>query len=244
MLILAMDTSTMVGGVALIRDGAAVGEHILNVRAAHSERLMSSVAALTAAAGVGPADLGAIACGIGPGSFTGVRIGVSACKAMAYAFSIPMIAVPTLDALAYGRGRGTCAVWCLIDARHGRCYSACYEPPEPRAPQVGALRRVSDYAIRSVDEVVALARESVSASMTAPALFVGDGALAYADPLSAALPGAAAIPPAPLAILRPLQVGLLGMDLLKAGRGTDPETAVPMYLRPSEAEAKLAQGER
>ena len=75
MLILAMDTSTMVGGVALLKDGVTLGEHILNVRATHSERLMSAVEALMAAAGVTPSDLEAIACGIGPGSFTGVRIG-------------------------------------------------------------------------------------------------------------------------------------------------------------------------
>jgi len=244
-LILAMDTSTMIGGIALLRDGVVVGEHILNVRATHSERLMSSVEALMAAAGVCPTDLDAMACGVGPGSFTGVRIGVSACKAMAYALSIPMVSVPSLDALAYGRGRGACAVWCLIDARHGRCYSACFKPPESLEAQAWALQRVSDYAIRSISEVCALAQESVSASASsARALFLGDGALAYAESLRAALPGAAEIPPAPGAILRPSQVGLLGTDLLRAGAVSDPRAAVPMYLRPSEAEVKLAQGER
>lgn len=251
MLILAMDTSTMVGGVALLKDGVIVGEHILNVRATHSERLMSSVEALMAAAGVNQGDLDAIACGIGPGSFTGVRIGVSACKAMAYALSIPIVSVPSLDALAYGRGRGACAVWCLIDARHGRCYSASFMPPS--SCDTWAPERESTYAIRHVSEVAALARETACApppsassesDRRARVLFLGDGALKYAESIRAGLPDAAEIPPAPMAILRPSQVGLLGMDLLRAGAADDPAGVVPMYLRPSEAEVRLAEGER
>lgn len=244
MLILAMDTSTMVGGVALLKDGVTLGEHILNVRATHSERLMSSVDALMAAAGVAPGDLDAIACGAGPGSFTGVRIGVSACKAMAYVLSIPIVSVPSLDALAYGRGRGARSVWCLVDARHGRCYSASFVSPE----SVDAWRpeRTSAYAIRHVGEIAALAREMASGDDGRPArvLLLGDGALAYSESLRGELPGVAEIPPAPMCILRPSQVGLLGSDLLRAGVAHDPAGIVPMYLGPSEAEARLAEGKR
>lgn len=244
MLILAMDTSTMVGGVALLKDGVTVGEHILNVRATHSERLMSSVEALMAAAGVTPSDLDAIACGVGPGSFTGVRIGVSACKAMAYALSIPIVSVPSLDALAYGRGKGARAVWCLIDARHGRCYSASFVSPE--SADAWRSERTSAYAIRRVGEIATLAREMASGDedRLARMLFLGDGALAYAESLRSELPGAAEIPPAPMCILRPSQVGLLGSDLLCAGATGDAAGIVPMYLRPSEAEARLAEGKR
>ena len=230
----------------MLSDGAIVGEHILNVRAAHSERLMSSVEALMAAAGARPGDLDVIACGVGPGSFTGVRIGVSLCKAMAYALSIPMVSVPSLDALAYGRGRGARVVWSLVDARHGRCYSASFVPPVSGG--VWLSKRVSSYAIRHVDEVLALARESVSACGSAQggarALFVGDGALTYAQSLLEGLPGAAEVPPAPMCILRPSQVGLLGMEMFREGRGGDPRTAVPMYLRLAEAEIKLVEGKR
>jgi tRNA threonylcarbamoyladenosine biosynthesis protein TsaB len=234
----------MVGGVALLKDGATLGEHILNVRATHSERLMSSVEALMAAAGVAPGDLDAIACGAGPGSFTGVRIGVSACKAMAYALSIPIVPVPTLDALAYGRGKGARAVWCLIDARHGRCYSASFVPPE--SADTWRPERTSAYAIRHISEIAALAREMAPGGdgRTTRVLFLGDGALTYAESLRSELPGAAEIPPAPMCILRPSQVGLLGSDLLRAGATHDPAGIVPMYLRPSEAEARLAEGKR
>lgn len=251
MLILAMDTSTMVGGVALLKDGVALGEHILNVRATHSERLMSSVEALMAAAGVAPGDLDAIACGAGPGSFTGVRIGMSACKAMAYALAIPIVSVPSLDALAYGRGKGAPTVWCLVDARHGRCYSASFVAPQ--SADAWRSERTSAYAVRHVGEIAALARETVSAPASsvsgdngrrARVLFLGDGALAYAESLRRELPGAAEIPPAPMCILRPSQVGLLGYDLLRAGAADDPAGIVPMYLGPSEAEARLAEGKR
>lgn len=244
MLILAMDTSTMVGGVALLKDGVTLGEHILNVRATHSERLMSAVEALMAAAGVTPSDLEAIACGIGPGSFTGVRIGVSACKAMAYALSIRIVSVPSLDALAYGRGKGARAVWCLIDARHGRCYSASFVPPE--SADAWRPERTSAYAIRHISEIAALAREMAPGDddRLGRVLFLGDGALAYAESLRRELPGAADIPPAPMCVLRPSQVGLLGSDLIRAGAADDPAGIIPMYLGPSEAEARLAEGKR
>jgi tRNA threonylcarbamoyladenosine biosynthesis protein TsaB len=149
-LILAVDTSTMVGGVALINDGALLGEHVLNVRATHSERLMSSVDATLTGANIAPGDLDAIACGVGPGSFTGVRIGVSAAKGMSYALGIPLVGVPTLDALAYGRSPGFSEVWSMIDARHGRCYVACYKPSD----SFGAAKRILDYSVLDVSQIV------------------------------------------------------------------------------------------
>lgn len=234
MLILAVDTSTMVGGVALINGGALIGEHVLNVRATHSERLMSSVDATLSGADVVPGDLDAIACGIGPGSFTGVRIGVSAAKGMSYALGIPLVGVSTLDALAYGCGPGFSEVWCMVDARHRRCWSACYEP----SANLGAAKRISDYSLLHISEILGGAGLDGGS-----VLFTGDGALAYSDVLLSAFPGRGVVPPAALGILRPAQVGILGMEMLERGEGGDPARVVPMYLRPTEAEVKLSRKE-
>jgi tRNA threonylcarbamoyladenosine biosynthesis protein TsaB len=233
-LILAVDTSTMVGGVALINDGALLGEHVLNVRATHSERLMSSVDATLTGANIAPGDLDAIACGVGPGSFTGVRIGVSAAKGMSYALGIPLVGVPTLDALAYGRSPGFSEVWSMIDARHGRCYVACYKPSD----SFGAAKRILDYSVLDVSQIV----DSAGADGDR-VLFVGDGALAYSDSLLSAFPGRGVVPPAAFGILRPAQVGMLGMEMLEHGEGGDPAHVLPIYLRPTEAEVKLSRKE-
>ncbi|MEA4882685.1 MAG: tRNA (adenosine(37)-N6)-threonylcarbamoyltransferase complex dimerization subunit type 1 TsaB [Clostridia bacterium] len=236
MLTLAIDTSTMVGGVALLDDDILVAEQIMNVSVAHSERLMSCVESVISGAGIVPRDIGAIACGIGPGSFTGVRIGVSAAKGMAYALGVPMAGVSALDALAYGRGGGCSAIWSLIDARHERCYSASFRPLTPW----GVAEQISDYAIMDVSSVVDAAR--AMAHDGDRLLFVGDGAIAYGDSILSAMGDRGSAPPPAFAILRPAQVGLLGRHLLLSGLGQDPRHLAPMYLRASEAEIKQRQG--
>lgn len=229
MLILAIDTSTMTGGVALLRDGALVGENILKVSAAHSERLMPAVESLLASSGCTPRDIDAVCCGVGPGSFTGVRIGVSASKGMAYALRIPIVGVPTLDALAVARSVGEpVKVWSLIDARHGRFYSACFRS----AGEVN-VQRLNDYAIRTVDDL------AVTGDVDGRLLLVGDGAARYRDDIMAALGPRAWIPPEPLTLLRPVQVGLLGAAMLESGVRHDVASLAPFYLRPSEPELRM-----
>src|SRR5437016_12759737 len=100
--VLAVETSTLAGGVALLDGDRLVGEYLLDVRATHSERLMPAIDRLLADAGWAPGDLQGLAVAVGPGSFTGLRIGLSAIKGLALALAIPIAAVPTLDAMAAG----------------------------------------------------------------------------------------------------------------------------------------------
>src|SRR5262245_64923780 len=95
MRVLAIDTSTLAGGVALVDGGRTVAEYVLDVRLTHSERLMPAIDRVMADAGWGPSDLTGLAVAVGPGSFTGLRVGVSAVKGLALALSIPIAAVPT-----------------------------------------------------------------------------------------------------------------------------------------------------
>src|SRR3972149_110384 len=100
MRILAVETSTLAGGAALLDGERLVGEYVLNIRAPHSERLMAAVDHLLHLSGWEPGQLEGLAVAIGPGSFTGLRIGISAVKGLALGVGIPVAAVPTLDALA------------------------------------------------------------------------------------------------------------------------------------------------
>lgn len=123
MQLLAISTSGPVATAALLCEGA-----VLDVRAgaggAHSETLLPAVDALLDAQGLSIADIDLFAADVGPGSFTGVRIGVSTANAMAAARSKPVIGISSLEALAYGLPGRVCP---LLDARNGNCYAACYQ---------------------------------------------------------------------------------------------------------------------
>ncbi|HWM76502.1 MAG TPA: tRNA (adenosine(37)-N6)-threonylcarbamoyltransferase complex dimerization subunit type 1 TsaB, partial [Methylomirabilota bacterium] len=100
MRVLAVETSTLAGGAALLDGELVVGEYALDVSATHSERLMVAIDRVLTDAGWTVRDLEGLAVSVGPGSFTGLRIGLSTVKGLALALSIPIVAVPTLDAMA------------------------------------------------------------------------------------------------------------------------------------------------
>ena len=101
MIILAIDTSTVVASVALMDDEKLLGEYSINNKKTHSQKLMVMIKEILADLQIKPWDIDVFAASIGPGSFTGLRIGVTTAKAMGYATKKPVIGVPTLDALAY-----------------------------------------------------------------------------------------------------------------------------------------------
>lgn len=127
---LALDTATASMTVALARDGRVLAERDSRSERNHSIRLMPEVDSLLAEAGIAPADLAGIAVGHGPGSYTGIRIGVTVAKMMAWALNVPLSAVSSLEALAYGavqRGlEGPAWIVPLMDARRGQVYTGLY----------------------------------------------------------------------------------------------------------------------
>jgi tRNA threonylcarbamoyladenosine biosynthesis protein TsaB len=217
MRVLAVDTSTMAGGVALLDDMRVVGESLLDVRTTHSERLMVAIDRTLTEAGWEARHVEGLAVAIGPGSFTGLRIGLAAVKGLALALRCPIAAVPTLDAMAAALPWTVHPVCTVLDARKGEVYASLY-----RWDGV-AMRREWDY--------LALAPEALAGRLTEPAIGVGDGA---------------ALVPSPwLTLARPMRrgapasvVGWLGEERLRRGETVAPAALVPMYLRPSEAELK------
>ena len=126
MMILAIDTSTRVSSVALVEDGRVVAELNQDTRLTHSERLMPQIKQLLDIAEKTTRDLSAIAVSIGPGSFTGLRIGMATAKTMAYALGIPVVGVPTLDALAWNCPLDGVHLVPMLDAQKGNVYTARY----------------------------------------------------------------------------------------------------------------------
>ena len=224
MRILAVETSTLVGGAALLDGERLVAEYTLNIKATHSERLMPTVDRLLQDCGWKLAHLEGLAVAIGPGSFTGLRIGVSAVKGLALALGIPLVAVPTLDALAATLPFAAHPVCPVLDAKKGEVYACLYHWVG------GAMVRDWDY--------LALAPDALCDRLTDAVIFVGDAVDTFGDLFRARLGDNARFGSPGQRLPSPGCVGALGHALLRAGRTVDPAALTPLYLRPSEAELR------
>jgi len=216
MRVLAVETSTLSGGAALL-DERVVGEYMLDVRVTHSERLMTAIDQLLGDAGWTVRDLEGIAVTVGPGSFTGLRVGLSTVKGLALALAIPVAAVPTLDAMAAMLPYAALPVCPVLDARKREVYASLY-----RWDGLG-MRRQWDYLAISPDD---LARR-----LDEPVIVVGDGAHAIDSPWARRVEPPRRGP-------APAVVGALGRTRLALGDTVAAADLVPIYLRPSEAELK------
>src|SRR3972149_6461465 len=224
MRILAVETSTLAGGAALLDGDRLVGESALNIRPTHSERLMAAVDHLLHLSGWELGQLEGLAVAIGPGSFTGLRIGISAVKGLALGLGIPVAAVPTLDALAATLPFAAHPVCPVLDAKKGEVYASLYHWSG------GAMGRDWEY--------LAVAPEALCDRLRGLVIFVGDAVETLGGLLRARLGDNARFAPAARRQPSPGCVGALGHALLLAGQTVDASALTPLYLRPSEAELK------
>jgi tRNA threonylcarbamoyladenosine biosynthesis protein TsaB len=224
MLVLGIETSTKQGGVAIIGADRVVCETVLNVEVTHSERLLPAVDRALDEARTTLEGLGGIAVSIGPGSFTGLRIGLSTAKGLAYATGLPLVGVPTLEAMAWALPAARWQVCPVLDARKQEVYAALFRH-EPEG-----LRRMMDDAAMAPEDLCRLIRN--------PTLFLGDGVDAYGALFRERLGERVLLPPLASRGARPACVAELGRRRLLRGERDAPDTLVPRYLRPSEAELR------
>lgn len=229
MKILAVDTSSRTGSVALLEDDTIVAELHVSSSKTHAKRLMPVIDATLELAGMGLEALDAFAVTIGPGSFTGLRIGISALKGLAFATGRPATGVSTLDALAHPFAWFPGLVCPLLDARKGEVYTALY-----RWAARGTMEKVCPDCAVGPKEWLAGIQDAC--------LFVGDGAVAYKEMIEATLGQLATFAPLYCNALRASVVAALGLEQIKKGQTADASALVPLYIRKSDAEIKLAQG--
>ncbi len=228
-LVLAADTSTATNSVALCRDTEILAETVLAGGRLHSERLIPTIDWLLAEAHVTLADLDLLAVSIGPGSFTGLRIGAATWKGLALANGLPLIGVPTLDALtrlsAFPPPGYLAAV---LDARMKEVFAAVYRYEGGKRQQVIAPCACSpEHLITEIEALPAFAPESLG--------LVGDGATLYQDRFQAQWPAAMVAEPT-LGIPRASTVAQEALALHAAGAPSDGGEVNPIYLRKSQAE--------
>ncbi|MBX3176404.1 MAG: tRNA (adenosine(37)-N6)-threonylcarbamoyltransferase complex dimerization subunit type 1 TsaB [Candidatus Hydrogenedentes bacterium] len=228
-LILAADTSTAIYSIALCRDDALLAEAVIDGRRLHSERLLPSLQWLLGEAGLTLADVELLAIAIGPGSFTGLRIGAATWKGLALANDLPLVGVPTLDAMARlspAPPRGCQAV--LLDARMKEVFCAAYRFDGPERVKVLADRVCGVPAFLD-------ALEAAPGFDPAEVSLLGDGAQLYREALAARWPEAVFAAPAQGAP-RASAVALEALDLHARGASGDAGLVNPVYLRKSQAE--------
>ena len=176
MIVLALDTATRAPSVAVVDGETVLAESSLAPGETHSRTLLPLVKTLLDGAGLTFPELDLLAVGTGPGSFTGLRIGLAAAKGLAWAAGKPLVGVPTLDALALAWSGGEETVCTLIDARKGQLYAALYDLDGSESRQ----RRL-DFGVYDVEELAGL--------ITGETVFFGDGARAWGQALSDRLGG-------------------------------------------------------
>ncbi|MDD5153446.1 MAG: tRNA (adenosine(37)-N6)-threonylcarbamoyltransferase complex dimerization subunit type 1 TsaB [Desulfovibrionales bacterium] len=227
MKILAVDTSTHTGSVALTDNGAVLAEYSLFSKETHSRRLLQAVEHLLAQTGLALNDIDGLAVTIGPGSFTGIRIGLATFKGLALATGKPVVGISSLDALAANFPVADRPVFPVIDARKKEVFTAAYYPNED-----GRLIKTSPELALSPQDLVVRIKERV--------ILVGDGARSYGEFFEKELGDKAFFAPGPFSFIRASNVAFLAAEKFKAGEQADIITMVPAYIRPSEAELKWA----
>jgi tRNA threonylcarbamoyladenosine biosynthesis protein TsaB len=229
-LILGIETATGCGCVSLTR-GTRDSFHLLaectsQPDRSHSRRLLGSIDWIMESSGVGWDDLDAVGISMGPGSFTGLRIGMAAAKSIGMAAGTPLVGVETLDALALNPGRQNSLVCCLLDAGKQEVYGAFY-----RTDETGRPNRLTDPA--------AIPPADILQDIDEPVVLVGPGAQVYQDIFQDS--GQVQILAGYLGLPRAVHVGIMAAELLGKGDFLDPVSAAPLYVRACEAEVNLKQ---
>lgn len=229
MLILAADTSTSINTVGLWDCGRLRAETVAECGRAHSERLLATVDWVLREAGCGLPDIDLLAISIGPGSFTGLRVGAATWKGLALAVHKPLIGVPTLDAMTRLSHFEDAAVCPLLDARMGEIFGAFYRFTS------GVREKVVPDSVCPIERLVD--------QTPADTLFYGNGAELYKTRILEKRPESRFLEPV-LSIPRASAVAAEAAALAAAGADTDAGRVAPVYLRKSQAEENRAKAAR
>ncbi len=220
MKVLAIDTSCTVATVAIAEDNKLLGEYYIDDKLTHSQKLMPMIDRQLCDLGLTPGDIDVFAVSVGPGSFTGLRIGIATAKGMAAAAGKGMVGISTLKAMAYRHPFCTFDIYPMIDARNAQVFSAAYRFEN------GCVKTVCEPQVRLVQDI--------NDEITSPTLVMGDGAVKNKEILSANKNVLFA--PPHLNMPSAAAVAAAAFDEIKAGNVKDPAEIAAVYIRKSQAE--------
>ena len=232
MLILAFETSAKAGSVALMDENRLLGESYQNTGLTHSQTLLTMAEDLLKNCGYGPKDVTAVAVAAGPGSFTGVRIGVAAAKGFAWGGELPCYGVSTLEAMARQLGIWQGYVCPVMDARRSQVYHALFRVEK------GKLTQIADDSAIALSELAEELKE-----LEEPIFLVGDGSLLCYNTLLESVPNLVC-PQEHRMHQRSAGVALVAREKIVRGEPGDAAALVPNYLRLSQAERERLEKEK
>lgn len=228
MKVLAVETSAKVSSVALCDENGLIAEFITNHKLTHSEQLLPMVDSVLKSVSQKIDEIDLFAVAQGPGSFTGIRIGITTVKGFAYALKKPIVTVNSLEALAYNVSIETHLVCSMLDARNNQVFCGIFRA------SAGEYRLVGNYMALDILELVQRIKDGNIATA-----FVGDAVDLHKDIIQRELGQLAYFPSSLNSHQRAYSVGYLGILKFKKGLVTDSINAEPFYLRKSQAEQEL-----
>ena len=231
MRVLAVDTSSNVATAAVMEDDLLLGEYILNHKKTHSQKIMPMIEQLLGDLELVPGDIDIFAAAVGPGSFTGLRIGVATVKALAHATGGRVVSVGTLEALAYNVPCEGRVIVPVLDARRNNIFTAAYTVDD------GFKEIISPKGI--------IIEECVDECEGFPeTIFVGDGALLHRDYIVRRLGARAVFPHGAVINSRASSVAAIAMERAKRDETQSYLEMKPCYIKKSQAEKELEEKEK
>lgn len=224
MLVLSLDSATESASCALIEDSRLLGEITFNYKKQHSVVLMPMIDLLLKNVQKDLSDVDGFVVSKGPGSFTGLRIGMATIKGLSQGTGKPFIGVSSLDALAYNMAYTEGLICPILDALRDNVYTAVYEFNDSK------LNKLSDYLVIGIDELI-----NTLKTYNKPICFIGDGVPKFKDKLKNSFEKVT-FAPYHLNLTKASSLGELGIEALKCGNTEDIYTCAPIYIRKSQAE--------
>jgi len=216
--ILAIDTATAIAGLALYSERRVLAEECWHTRGNHTVELMPALGRMMERQNMKPADLGGLVVSVGPGSFTGMRIGLAVAKGLAISLNIPLVGIPTLDALAYAHAPLRLPTWAVVEAGRGRYCAAMY------GIQRGEWQRGTPYKIAVLEDLAPDGHRKT--------LYCGELDAAAMEKLRESFADLAVLPSPASTLRRPAFLAELGWKRLVAGEQDDIAALSPIYLQP------------
>lgn len=226
--ILTLDSSSLSGSVSLCQGESPVAESLLNIRSTHSEKLLKQIDLLLEESGWQLADLDLLAVVTGPGSFTGLRIGIATIKGLAQVLNKPVVPVSSLQAVAMNLPLSPVPVCAFLDARKSEVYTQLFDW-DPAAGPV------------AISEPAVLPPERLLAQLSGSIALVGDGVFLYRQMIEDVLAERALLPVATAHQIRATQASWLALQAYFSGSPGLAADVLPSYVRPSDAELNLSK---
>lgn len=236
MKILAIDSSGMVASVAIVEDDILVAEYNVNFKKTHSQTLLPMIDEVSKMIMLDTSSIDAIAVAAGPGSFTGLRIGSATVKGLAQALSKPVVAVPTVDALAYNLYGSSAVVCPLMDARRNQTYTGLYSFEKRDSEYV--MNTLTAQCAVDVGEIINNINE-----IGREVVFLGDGVPVFKEQLEKELKVPYTYAPAFMNRQRAAALAVLAEEYIKDGNIQSAGEFAPIYLRLSQAEREQLEKE-